>query len=83
MGFSWRRHRELSQAASQLQNDCCFGIDHTLPNVDLDVVEVVGVEVELSTRKLRHKRQSLLSAMSSLVTPPVCGQLVYVVETLF
>jgi hypothetical protein len=38
-------------------------MDHTLPKVDLVVVEVVavvvavvGVEVGLSTRKLRHKR---------------------------
>jgi hypothetical protein len=55
-------------------------MDHTLPKVDLDVVEVVavvvavvGVEVELSTRKLRHKRESLLSAMTSLVTSLVWG----------
>jgi hypothetical protein len=41
---------------SQLHNNCSFGMDHTLRNVDLDVVEVVGVvvtvvvrEVELST----------------------------------
>jgi hypothetical protein len=45
-------------------------MDHTLSKVDLDVVKVVavvvavvGVEVELSTRKLRHQRESLLSAL--------------------
>jgi hypothetical protein len=31
------------------------------------VVVVVGVKVVLSTRKLPHKRESLLSAMTSLV----------------
>jgi hypothetical protein len=59
------------QAVSQLQNDCVFGMDHTLLKVDLDVVGVVaavvvvvvGVEVVLSTRKLPHKRESLLSAL--------------------
>jgi hypothetical protein len=51
--------------------------------MELDVVEVVGMEVEVSTRKLRQKRESLLSAMASVLTLPVCGRSGYVVETLF